>query len=76
MADEGICPISPFKLKLPPPHKILSPLVMFIRLTFGNNKAQPPRTARPHKILSPLVMFIRLTFGNNKAQPPRTARPI
>ena len=46
---------SPFKLKLPSPsgrrfqtnHKTLSPLVMFIRLTFGNNKAQPPRTARP-----------------------------
>ena len=57
MADEGICPISPFKLKLPPPpssrrfqtnQKTLSPLIMFIRLPFGNSKAQPPRTARPN----------------------------
>ena len=57
MVDEGIRPISPFKLKLPPPpssrrfqtnQKTLSPLIMFIRLTFGNSKAQPPRTARPN----------------------------
>ena len=56
MADEGICPISPFKLKLPSPmssrrfqtnQKTLTPLVMFIRLTFGNSKQQPPLTARP-----------------------------
>ena len=36
MADEGLRPISPFKLKLPPPP------IMFIRLTYGNSKAQPP----------------------------------
>ena len=51
MADEGLRPISPFKLKLPPPlssqrlqtnQKTLSSLIMFIRLTYGNSKAQPP----------------------------------
>ena len=47
MADEGICPISPFNLKLPPPpssrrfqtnQKTLSPLIMFIRLTLATAK--------------------------------------
>ena len=49
-ADEGLRPISPLKLKLPPPpsgrrfqtsQKTLSSLVMFIWLTCDNSKAQP-----------------------------------
>ena len=68
VADEGICPISPFKLKLPPPRssrrfqtiqKTLSPLIMFIRLTFGNSKAQPPRTARPNRLSESELRHVR-----------------
>ena len=55
-ADEGLRPISPLKLKLPPPtsgrrfqtsQKTLFSLVMFIWLTCDKSKAQPSaHTAR------------------------------